>query len=396
MKPPREGLRPSLQDGDTGSMDEMPIQRKAAPRLSAEQRETLEHIVKSLHEANTQRDPGERYTILDGLRLLSDDAFRGGVLAQVRDPYLLGWWGRDFAGWSRQYRSEAMAPVQTRLSYYASSKRARAILGQPQSTIDIRKTVAEGDVLLVSTAQATAGRDVAALVGASLLHVVDAVVREQGMRPPEERRGHADRRRRDAVDPRRGLRVDAERVGQVRGLLHPGHPEPRQARRPLPDDAGHPPRQRGVPGRLPGSGRRRAAARRGDEPRPRLRGGHRLPAGAPLLRPRHRRRVPASPPSRWRSGEPEPGDREAAARIRAHAIGYTTPTETIAARERANGRAEAFERGLDDLGEDGAPAQEKKETGQRKQRSRLRAGDVGRFHRGRQDHVASPPHRLRP
>ena len=335
----------------------------------------LEHIVKSLHEANTQRDPGERYTILDGLRLLSDDAFRGGVLAQVRDPYLLGWWGRDFAGWSRQYRSEAMAPVQTRLSYYASSKRARAILGQPQSTIDVRKTVAEGGVLLVSTAQATAGRDVAALVGASLLHVVDAVVREQGMRPPEERRGALI-----VVDEMQSIPgVDYESMLSELGKFGASFILATQSLAKLGDLS--PTMQDTLlanVGCLAVFQAAAADARQlvGELNRDRVSeedivslpvhhcyvratvGGSRLPTFSMAVR------------------EPEPGDREAAARIRAHAVGYTTPAETIAARERSNGRVEAFEQGLDDLGEDGAPSQEKKETGRRKQRSRRGRGSA--------------------
>ena len=150
----------------------------------------LEQTVKTLHEANERTNADEQYTILDGLKLLSDDQnFKDAVLAKVSDPYLLEWWARDFKNWTHQYRAEALAPVQTRLSYYASSKRARAILGQRRSTIDMRKTILEGGVLLVSTAQGTAGRDVAALVGASLLNLVDAVIREQGSLPIEQRRG---------------------------------------------------------------------------------------------------------------------------------------------------------------------------------------------------------------
>ena len=151
----------------------------------------LEQTVKTLHEANEHPDTtGDRqHTILDGLRLLSDEAFRSSVLARVSDPYLLEWWARDFGGWHRQYRAEALAPVQTRLSYYASSKRARAILGQPRSTIDLRETILEGGVLLVSTAQGVVGRDVAALVGASLLNLVDSVIREQGGVAFSQRRG---------------------------------------------------------------------------------------------------------------------------------------------------------------------------------------------------------------
>ena len=150
----------------------------------------LEQTIKTLHEANERVNYDEQYTILDGLKLLSEDRdFRSDVLKKVSDPYLLEWWARDFSSWHRQYRAEALAPVQTRLSYYASSKRARAVLGQRRSTIDMRKTILDGGVLLVSTSQGTAGRDVAALVGASLLNLVDAVIREQGGLPPERRRG---------------------------------------------------------------------------------------------------------------------------------------------------------------------------------------------------------------
>ena len=97
--------------------------------------------------------------------------------------------GRGLRQLRRDYQGDALAPVQTRLSYYASSEKARAILGQPRSTIDLRQTILEGGVLLVSTAQGAVGRDVAALVGASRLNLVDAVIREQGVLPPEERRG---------------------------------------------------------------------------------------------------------------------------------------------------------------------------------------------------------------
>ena len=121
--------------------------------------------------------------------------------------------------------------MQTRLSYYASSKRARAILGQPRSTIDMRRTILYGGILLVSTAQGTVGRDVAALVGASLLNLVDSVIREQGRLPPDERRGALV-----VVDelqsmPGEDYESDALRARQVRGQPRTGDPEPRQ----LPD-----------------------------------------------------------------------------------------------------------------------------------------------------------------
>ena len=151
----------------------------------------LEHTVKSLHEYNTHPDTeeDEQCTILDGLRLLSDLEYRKRVLRRVSDPYVLGWWARDFRSWTRTLKADAVAPVQTRLAYYASSKKARAILGQRRSTLDLRQVIAEGGVLLVATSQSAAGQDVSALVGASLLNLTDAVIREQGRLSPDERRG---------------------------------------------------------------------------------------------------------------------------------------------------------------------------------------------------------------
>ena len=151
----------------------------------------LEHTVKSLHEYNTHPDTkeDEQCTVLDGLRLLSDLRYRKRVLRRVTDPYVLGWWARDFRSWSRTLKADAIAPVQTRLAYYATSKKARAILGQRRSTLDLRQVIAEGGVLLAATSQSAAGQDVSALVGASLLNLTDAVIREQGSLPPEERRG---------------------------------------------------------------------------------------------------------------------------------------------------------------------------------------------------------------
>ena len=67
----------------------------------------------------------------------------------------------------------------------------------------MRRVIHDGGILFVSTAQGTAGRDVAALVGASLLNLVDAVVREQGSLPIEQTTRRAGGGGRDAVDARR-------------------------------------------------------------------------------------------------------------------------------------------------------------------------------------------------
>ena len=151
----------------------------------------LEQTVKTLHEANEQVEAEQQYTILDGLRLLSNDPFRNSVLKKVSDPYLLEWWARDFGSWHRQYkrrgpRPRPDPPVLLRI-VEAGAGPSWASAARPSTCAS---TIHDGGVLLVSTSQGTVGRDVAALVGASLLNLVDAVIREQGsVSLNRERRG---------------------------------------------------------------------------------------------------------------------------------------------------------------------------------------------------------------
>ena len=58
----------------------------------------VEQTVKTPHDANANplTEPDQQYTILDGLRLLSDDKFRSHVLTRLSDPCLLEWRSRDF------------------------------------------------------------------------------------------------------------------------------------------------------------------------------------------------------------------------------------------------------------------------------------------------------------
>ena len=140
----------------------------------------LEHTLKALYEANRTLPRDEQYTLLDARLMLTDEDFRNKVLRRVRDPYILDWWQSDFGNWRSEYLADSVAPVQTRLAYYAASASARNILGQRSCTLDVSDVIRQGDVLLVSTDQGAVGQDVAALVGAAMLNLVESVVRRQG------------------------------------------------------------------------------------------------------------------------------------------------------------------------------------------------------------------------
>jgi hypothetical protein len=146
----------------------------------------------------TPRD--EMLTMLDILALLEEgresgngrDArtemspFQRHVLSRVNDPRLKQWF-QAFLGWDRALRSEAVGPVHSRIGAYASDQRAAVIMGQRESTIMLSDVLSEGLVLLVSTAQGTIGVGPAALMGGTMVSLVESALRDQESLPPAER-----------------------------------------------------------------------------------------------------------------------------------------------------------------------------------------------------------------
>ncbi len=318
----------------------------------------LEQTVKTLHEANSHPhvEAEDQYTILDGLRLLTDEQFRNPVLAKLRDPYLLEWWSRDFGGWRKEYQAEALAPVQTRLTYYASSLRARAILGQSRSTIDLRRTILEGGILLVSTAQGTVGRDVAALVGASLLNLVDSVIREQERLPLAQRRGALV-----VVDEMQTIPgVEFESMLSELGKYGASFVLATQSLRKLDDLS---PTMRDT--LLANVGCLAAFQVSGRDARELVweLGRERLSEDDIVGQPVHHCYVRASvgterlPAFSMTVRKPEFGEPQRAARIRAAASAYVTPTETIEAQDvERRRRLTAYQQGLEALHEEDSSA----------------------------------------
>ena len=137
-------------------------------------------------------DRSEMLTMLDILHLLEDGVVTGQgrdkktemssrqreIMSRVRDPRLRQWFDA-YLGWPPDQRAEAVGPVRSRIGAYASHKRASVVMGQRESTIVLSDVLSEGLVLLVSTSQGTVGKQPAALLGGTMVSLVESELREQ-------------------------------------------------------------------------------------------------------------------------------------------------------------------------------------------------------------------------
>ena len=165
--------------------------------------ETLLHnTLLMVYEFNSHPDTRreEMLTMLDILLLLEDGVdsgqgkntktdmspFQRRVLSRVRDPRLKQWL-RMYLDWPRDVRAEAVGPVHSRIGAYASDERASVIMGQRESTILLGDVLSEGLVLLVSTAQGSIGKGPAALMGGTIVSLMESALRAQESLPPDQR-----------------------------------------------------------------------------------------------------------------------------------------------------------------------------------------------------------------
>jgi len=82
-------------------------------------------------------------TLLDLPLMLVDKDFRRRVLEKTSNPQVKDFWLTEFEKYSAWFRSEAIAPIQNKTGQFLSVPLIRNIVGQPQSTFDLRNVMDE-------------------------------------------------------------------------------------------------------------------------------------------------------------------------------------------------------------------------------------------------------------
>src|SRR5207244_2797338 len=125
-------------------------------------------------------------TLLDIPRLLDDPAFRGHVLAYVRNDQVRRFWLREYGNYPARFRAEAIAPIQNKVGEFLVNPILRNIVGQPRSAFDLRRVMDEGKILLVNLAKGKIGEDTSALLGAMLVTKIGLAALSRAELPEKE------------------------------------------------------------------------------------------------------------------------------------------------------------------------------------------------------------------
>lgn len=130
-------------------------------------------------------------TFMETLRILTDKAYRDMAVLQESDEIVRGFWQYEFASWSAQYRTEAIASVTNKLMPFLTSRQLRAIMsGTSKQSLDLRRVMDEQQILIVNLSRGRLGQDNSTLLGSLLLTAIEQTAMTRADIPEAERRDH--------------------------------------------------------------------------------------------------------------------------------------------------------------------------------------------------------------
>jgi type IV secretory pathway TraG/TraD family ATPase VirD4 len=130
--------------------------------------------------------PGQ--TLLGVHRILIDKAFRERIIRKVEDPMVRDFWTEVFSKYGEHFASEVISPIQNKIGQLLTSSYIRNIVGQPQSTIDLKFAIDHGQIIIANLSKGKIGEDRANLLGSVLITKLYLAALERQKIPEEARK----------------------------------------------------------------------------------------------------------------------------------------------------------------------------------------------------------------
>ena len=123
-------------------------------------------------------------TLLDVNRMLINKTFRSAVVEKITDPIVKEFWTVEFTTYTDRYTQEATPAIQNKVGQFVSNPLIRNIVGQPQSSFDLRKMMDEKKIFIVNLSKGRMGESNAALLGSMLTVKIYLAAMSRADEPP--------------------------------------------------------------------------------------------------------------------------------------------------------------------------------------------------------------------
>jgi len=108
-------------------------------------------------------------TLLGIMRMLAEKDYRQKITENLEDPVIKAFWLNEFARYTQRLETEAVSAIQNKVGQFVANPLIRNVIGQVHSSINMRKIMDEGKILIVNLSKGKIGEDNSALLGAMVI-----------------------------------------------------------------------------------------------------------------------------------------------------------------------------------------------------------------------------------
>lgn len=108
-------------------------------------------------------------TLLSVNRMYIDKEYRKNVIAKITDPSVRSFWVDEYSKYTDRYAQEATPAIQNKIGQFASNALVRNVIGQPQSSFNIRELMDQKKIFIVNLSKGRVGEGNANLLGSMLI-----------------------------------------------------------------------------------------------------------------------------------------------------------------------------------------------------------------------------------
>ena len=108
-------------------------------------------------------------TILGVMRMMAEKDYRKQIVDNLKDPVIKAFWVNEFGRYSERYETEALGAIQNKIGQFVSNPLIRNVVGQPHSSLNMRKIMDGQKIFIANLSKGRIGEDNSALLGAMLI-----------------------------------------------------------------------------------------------------------------------------------------------------------------------------------------------------------------------------------
>lgn len=131
-------------------------------------------------------EPGT--TFVEVMRILTDSNYVQELLPKVTDPIIRRYWTDQIAQTSDFHKSEVLDYITSKFGRFVTNKLVRNIIGQSQSSFDLRNVMDQGKILLINLAKGSLGEENSNFLGLILVPRILMAAMSRSDVPQEQRR----------------------------------------------------------------------------------------------------------------------------------------------------------------------------------------------------------------